>query len=244
MISRCPITAELTVIATAAAATPTAIAVADARAARLAGVGTRQQYPLYVDNFQEGAQPLPPEFAAVIEQLRDTNMRDELRIREIPAPGGIAPYAFAVAADIGNAPEGRDSEHGTGRFILMHDPEQPEAWNGSYRIVSFAQAPQDPEIASDPFLAQVTWSWLEDALEKRGAEYHSPSGTATKIISAGFGELSSTREGAQIELRASWTPTGSIGLHLAAWSDVLCALAGLSIDEGAVPMDKFARGEL
>lgn len=235
--------AEVTVAATAVATMPTVRAVSEARPARLAGVGTPREYPFEVDSFREGAQALPPEFAAVVEQLRDTDMRDELRIREIPAPGGIAPHAFAVAADVGDAPEGRDSEYGTGRFILMYDPSEPDAWNGVFRIVSFAQAPQDPEIASDPFLAQVTWSWLVDALAQRGATYHSPSGTATKIISAGFGELSDNREGAQIELRASWTPTGDLGPHLAAWSDVLCVLAGLSIEEGTVPIDRLAKGD-
>ena len=216
----------------------------DARPARLSGECTPSQYPFDVDNFQDADPGVPPEFALVIEELRETDLRDELHIREIPPPTGIAPHAFAVAADIGEAPDGRDSEYGTGRFILMYDPEEPEAWRGPFRIVSFTQAPQDPDIAGDPFLAEVTWSWLEDALAGRGANHHSPSGTATKIISAGFGELANQREGAQIELRASWTPTGSLGPHLAAWSDLLCALAGLSVKEGEVAIDRFAKGDL
>lgn len=209
----------------------TPAAVSDARPARLSGECTPPPYPPYVDNFQDAEPGVPPEFALVVAELRETDLRNELQVREIPPPGGIAPYAFAVAADIGETPDGRDSEYGTGRFILMFDPEEPEAWNGRWRVVSFTQAPQDPEIASDPFLAEVTWSWLEDALAYRGATHHSPSGTATKIISAGFGELANQREGAQIELRASWTPTGHIGPHLAAWSDLLCALAGYALRE-------------
>lgn len=111
----------------------------------------------------------------------------------------------------------------------MFDPEEPDVWGGPFRIVSFTQAPQDPEIAADPFLAAVTWSWLVDALAGRGAKYHSPSGTATKVISHGFGELQQHGEGAQIELRASWSPSDDVlGPHLAAWSDLLCALAGVS----------------
>lgn len=218
--------------------------VSDARPARLIGDCTPSPYPFDVDNFQDAEPGVPPEFALVVEELRETDLRDELQIREIPPPGGIAPYAFAVAADIGETADGRDSEHGTGRFILMYDPKEPEAWRGPYRVVSFTQAPQDAEIAKDPFLAEVTWSWLEDALAFRGATHHSPSGTATKIISAGFGELGGQREGAQIELRASWTPTGSLGPHLAAWSDLLCALAGLSVREGEASIEeRIAKGE-
>ncbi|MGO1393803.1 DUF3000 domain-containing protein [Agrococcus casei] len=185
-----------------------------------------------MDNSQDSSAEAPQRFLQAVEDLRQTDLRDELHIREIAPPNGIAPYAFAVAADIGEPPEGRDSELGTGRFIMMHDPEEPEAWGGAFRVVSFTQARQDPEIAADPFLAAVTWSWLVDALAGRGASYHSPSGTATKVISHGFGELEQHGEGAQIELRASWSPSDdALGAHLAAWSDLLCALAGVS-DEG------------
>lgn len=242
-MSLCTITVDTTVTPIATIPIAAAVIVSDARPARLNGECTPSPYPFDVDNFQDAEPGVPPEFALVVEELRETDLRDELRIREIPPPGGIAPYAFAVAADIGEAPEGRDSEHGTGRFILMYDPDEPEAWRGPFRVVSFTQAPQDADIAKDPFLAEVTWSWLEDALAQRGARHHSPSGTATKIISAGFGELADQREGAQIELRASWTPMGGMGAHLAAWSDLLCALAGLSVREGEASIDRFAKGE-
>ncbi len=155
-------------------------------------------------------------------------MRPELSITEIPAPGQLAPHAFALAADVTPARHGVDSPLGTGRFILLHDPSAPEAWGGVFRVVCFAQAPLETEIGIDPFLASVAWSWLVDALDARGASYHSASGTATKILSTGFGELEDQSDGAQIELRASWTPTDQeFGAHVEGWSELLCMLAGL-----------------
>jgi hypothetical protein len=80
----------------------------------------------------------------------------------------------------------------------------------------------------DPFLADVAWSWLVDALQARGARYDAVSGTATRILSTGFGELEVQGDGAQIELRASWSPLDSdLGPHVQGWGDLLCMLAGL-----------------
>jgi hypothetical protein len=112
--------------------------------------------------------------------------------------------------------------------VLLYDPTAMDAWGGPFRIICYAQAPLETEIGIDPLLAQVTWAWLVDALAQRGAEYTAASGTATKVLSTGFGELESQGDGAQIELRASWTPTGSdLGAHVGGWGDLLCMLAGL-----------------
>ena len=94
-------------------------------------------------------------------------MRQELSVDEIPAPTGLAPYAVAMAADVTPARHGRDSDLGTGRFVLLYDPSAPEEWGGRFRVVCFAQAPLETEIGLDPFLADVTWSWLVDALDER-----------------------------------------------------------------------------
>ena len=118
-------------------------------------------------------------------------------------------------------------EHGTGRLVLLFDPEEPTAWNGAWRIVCFAQAPLEPEIGIDPLLADVAWTWLTDALESRNAGFHSASGTATKTLSKGFGTLAAEGDGAQIELRASWSPEGAIAPHVEAWAELVCMLAGL-----------------
>lgn len=159
--------------------------------------------------------------------MRATTFRDDLVVREIAAPSGLAPDAFALAADVRPEAGAVDSPYGTGRFILLHDPDEPDAWNGAWRIVCFAQAPLEPDIGTDPLLADVAWSWLVDALAQRHAEHHSAAGTATKTLSKGFGTLAAEGDGAQVELRASWSPVGVLTPHVEAWAEFVCMLAGL-----------------
>lgn len=176
-------------------------------------------------------EPRPPAdttaFAGVAEALRALSFRADFTVREIAAPATLAPEALALAGDVRPGDDGVDSEYGTGRFILLHDADEPDAWGGAWRIVCFAQAPLEPEIGTDPLLADVAWSWLVDALESRNAGYHSASGTATKTLSKGFGTLEAEGDGAQIELRASWSPSGDIAAHVEAWAELVCMLAGL-----------------
>ena len=175
------------------------------------------------------AAPIEPAaFAAAVSAVRSATLRAELVLNEIPAPGNLAPWALALAGDVTPARHGSDSELGTGRFVLLYDPSAPDAWGGQFRVVCFAQAPLETDIGIDPFLADVAWSWLVDALDTHGANYTAASGTATKILSTGFGELASQGDGAQIELRASWTPLDhEIGSHVESWGELLCMLAGL-----------------
>lgn len=165
-------------------------------------------------------------FDAAVAELRATAFRDDIAVREIPTPQNLAPFAIALSADVRPGEDG-DSVYGTGRFILLHDPDEPDAWGGAWRIVIFAQAPLETEIGTDPLLADVTWSWLVDALDSRYAIYHSPSGTSTKTLSKGFGGLADEGDGAQIELRASWTPEGPFRPHVEAWAELVGMLAGL-----------------
>lgn len=166
-------------------------------------------------------------FADVADALRAMDFRADFTVREIAAPSSLAPDAFAIAGDVRPRAEGIDSEYGTGRLILLHDAEEPDAWGGAWRIVCFAQAPLEAEIGTDPLLADVAWSWLIDALGARGAGFHSASGTATKTLSKGFGTLADEGDGAQIELRASWSPIGELTSHVEAWAELVCMLAGL-----------------
>jgi len=171
---------------------------------------------------------MPAIFAAALESVRGATPRVELAVTEIPAPGTLAPWSFALAADVTPARHDNDSELGTGRFVLLYDPEEPEAWGGSFRVICYAQAPLETEMGVDPFMADVAWSWLVDALEARGANYTAASGTATRILSTGFGELEIQGDGAQIELRASWSPTDhDLAAHVGGWGELLCMLAGL-----------------
>lgn len=171
---------------------------------------------------------LPAEFAAALASIRRVQSREDLVFSDITAPAELAPYSVALAANIRPENHLRDSRLGTGRFMLLYDPHEPEAWNGAFRVVCFAQAPLEVEIGLDPCLAEVAWTWLIDALDSRKAAYTGASGTATKIISSGFGELAKQGDGAQIELRASWTPLNhNLTAHVEGWGELLCMLAGL-----------------
>jgi hypothetical protein len=172
--------------------------------------------------------PVPAAFAAASAAVREALSRDDLSVSEIPAPGGLAPHALALAGDVVGASGRADAELGTGRFVLLYDESAPEAWGGVFRVVCFAQAPLETDLALDPFVADVAWSWLVDSLDAGGASRHSASGTATKVLSSGYGELAAQGDGAQLELRASWTPTSTdLAPHVAAWSELICTLAGL-----------------
>lgn len=181
-------------------------------------------------------------FDAVADEVRGLTFRADLSVREITAPSGVAPFALALAGDVRPDAEGVDSSYGTGRLVILHDPDEPDAWEGAWRIVAFAQAPLEPEIGVDPLLADVAWSWLVDALDARGAAFRAVSGTATKTLSKGFGALADEGDGAQIELRASWSPRGDLAAHIDAWAELTCMLAGLPPGSEGVAVFGARRG--
>lgn len=166
-------------------------------------------------------------FDAIVASVSRASLRPELDVRAIPAPGGLAPFAHALSADVNPARHADDSDQGTGRLIILFDPSAPEGWGGQIRVICYAQAPLETEIGLDPFVADVAWSWLVDALAARGASYTAASGTATKVLSTGYGELAAQGSGAQIELRASWTPLEhDLAPHVEGWAELLCMVAG------------------
>ncbi len=178
---------------------------------------------------------VPALFGLALQSVHDAATRDELVLSEIPAPTGLAPFALALAGDVRPTRHGVDSLLGTGRFVLLHDPSAPEAWGGTFRVVCFAQAPLDAEMASDPMMTDVAWTYLRDALDARSAVYTAASGTSTKVLSTGFGELAGQSDSAQLELRASWTPDeSSVAASVEGWSELLCLLAGLPPTADAV----------
>lgn len=172
----------------------------------------------------------PAAFSNAAAQIRALSFRDEVRVREIASPERTAPRSIALAADVFGPEDGSPAEHGSGRFILLNDPASADEWGGPFRVVCFAQAPLELEIGTDPLLAGVAWSWLIDALDARGAEISGASGTASKVLSTGFGSLREQGDGAQIEIRASWTPGDDrFDAHAEAWADLLCRLAGIPV---------------
>ena len=181
----------------------------------------------------------PPAFETAVEQLKAAALRPEVVVDVMPAPQRIAPHAFALSGDV----EVNDEELATGRFILLHDPAGNDAWGGTFRCVTFARADVEPEMAADPALQTVGWSWLTDALASHGAEHSAASGSVTVVTTEGFGEMADDGSDAQIEVRASWTPASDADGHVSAWSDLLCAIAGLPpLTPGVVPLQRRRGG--
>ena len=177
------------------------------------------------------------EFTRAVSALRDARLRPEVRITEVPAPQRIAPYAVALTAEV-VASASDDEELASGRFVLLHDPSSPQPWEGEWRAVTFARAELEPEVAGDPMLGAVGWSWLIEALESRGVDYGAEAGTVTRVLSESFAGLADREPSVEMEVRASWTPHGSdLGAHLLAWSDLLCTIAGLPpLPDGVVAL--------
>lgn len=166
-------------------------------------------------------------FADVVETLKRTPVRPEVSLSEVPAPRRIAPHALAFSAEV-IAPNDPDTVLGTGRFVVLFDPSAPEAWHGTWRIVSFARADLESEIATDPMLGAVGWAWLIESLKGAGAEYTAEAGTVTRVVNESFAGLAERPSTVELEVRASWTPSNEdIASHLEAWATLLCTVAGI-----------------
>jgi hypothetical protein len=159
--------------------------------------------------------------------------RPELSFEQEPAPRRLAPHAMAISAVLSGTGPGAGAEIGGGRFVLLFDPAGQQGWDGSYRIISYVRAELEPEMASDPLINAVGWSWLTEALDTCGAGHRNISGTVTTVATQGFGAKQGEPASTGFELRASWSPEpdadGDLLLteHLAAWCAVICAAAGL-----------------
>ncbi|MEU3063118.1 DUF3000 domain-containing protein [Streptomyces subrutilus] len=180
-----------------------------------------------VDGAKESPVPLP--FRRAVDGLKKARLRSGIEIDPTKPPQRLAPYAYALEAAV---VDGED-DLADGRLILLHDPAGHDAWQGTFRLVTLVRAELEPEMAADPLLPEVCWSWLTGALDARGLTYGEASGTVTMAGSHYFGGLSERRPATQIEIRASWTPREGAGgvpdtsAHLAAWCELLCQIAGL-----------------
>jgi hypothetical protein len=167
---------------------------------------------------------------AALEAARDavTQVRDDLEIEDWPAPKRLARHAAALAATAY-----RDGqEAGSAKLMLLHDPAGQDGWTGTFRVVVQVHADVEEEMAADPMLGEVGWSWLTDALDLHAPGYGAPSGTVTRVITEGYGAKSDEPPSTAFELRASWCPAGEelddeIGGAVIAWCDLLAAAAGL-----------------
>jgi hypothetical protein len=181
--------------------------------------------------------------AAAFLAGRDAQVRSDLQFEDVPAPKRLAPYATAIAATV----QRDDADIAWGRLVLLYDPDGQQGWEGSFRLVAYIRAEVEPEIAADPLLGEVGWSWLSEALDTHVPGYAVPSGTITRVITEGFGAKRDELPLTGFELRASWSPAGpggpwgstgpgpgtsdlhtlDLSAHIAAWCDCLSAAAGL-----------------
>jgi hypothetical protein len=181
-------------------------------------------------------------FAAAVAAFtagRDAQSQRDLTFEDVPAPKRLAPYATAIAATV----QRDDADVAWGRLVLLYDPAGQQGWGGFFRLVAYVRADVEPEMAADPLLGEVGWSWLSEALDMRVPGYAVPSGTVTRVITEGFGAKRDELPLTGFELRASWSPVGPEGphgsagdsdldtldlsAHIAAWCDCLSAAAGL-----------------
>ncbi|PRX51316.1 Protein of unknown function (DUF3000) [Prauserella shujinwangii] len=188
----------------------------------------------------------PETFRDAVAALQSVRPRPELSLEEIRAPQRLAPWSYALSCETtettetaqtagtagtaGTIERARATEAvpATGRLVLLHDPEGQEAWQGVLRLVVYVRAELDRELASDPFLPAVGWSWLTDALESSGASWKALGGTVTETSSARFGDIAGPPRTDDLELRASWTPTTTdLRPHGEAFCQLLASVAGL-----------------
>jgi hypothetical protein len=190
--------------------------------------------------------------AGLDEQRR---ARPEVAFEKQPPPRKLAPYAAAIGATVHEPEAGRrsgpapgaavrhdpDAEIGWGSFVLLYDPAGQTGWDGPFRLIAYVRADLEPEIAADPLIGQVGWSWLTEALDARTTGYRQTSGTVTRVVTEGFGSKAGQPVATGFELRASWSPAAPAAAgpaaahgappdldgHLAAWCDALCTASGL-----------------
>lgn len=193
---------------------------------RRAAIGRqeRRRYSKYVPEINA-----PADFLDALESLKDHTFRPELHVTQIPPPKQIAPWAVALQTEVNEAGDlDPDLYRGNAKFVLLYDPAGQPAWDGQFRVVTYVSAPVESDVADDPMLGEVAWSWLGEALASQGAAYHNLTGTVTRIYNETFGGLALAASRTEIEIRASWSPDYSdVYHHLEAWADFTASACGL-----------------
>ncbi len=163
----------------------------------------------------------PLAFQEALRSLARARTRGDVALTETPAPSRIAPYAAAIDGHLTVS----DAE-ASGRFVLLHDPDGQDAWQGVFRVVALVKAQIDVEVGADDLWAQAAWSWLDEALGP--VPHRASGGTVTKTVNESFGELASRPSEVQVEMRVSWTPLDTdLGPHIAAWTELMASCAGV-----------------
>lgn len=174
----------------------------------------------------------PTQFREAVAAMNTAEVRPEIELGPIRPPQRLAPYSYALGAEVRRpdseiVPESSEGD-AFGRLILLHDPDGADAWDGTMRLVAYIQADLDASEAVDPLLPEVAWSWLVDALETQTDQVTALGGTVTATTSVRYGDISGPARAHQLELRASWTATSlALGAHVQAFCEVLEHAAGL-----------------
>ena len=171
-------------------------------------------------------------FALALEQVKAVIVRPEFDLEEAPAPSRLAPSSLALTLDRSD-PEAVEA---SGRFVLLHDPDGVDEWEGSFRAVVFVRAELEADLIDEQMLHDVGWSWILETLAARGCHATQLGGTVTRTAGRSFGTLADRPAEGFVEIRASWTPveaedTGEVlddlGRHVEAWVDLLAQASGL-----------------
>src|SRR5690349_19883276 len=86
----------------------------------------------------------PAQFRTAVAAMNAATVRPEIELGPIRPPQRLAPYSYALGAEVRHpdapfVPERSDGD-AFGRLILLHDPEGAEAWDGTMRLVAYIQA--------------------------------------------------------------------------------------------------------
>lgn len=171
-------------------------------------------------------------FDLAIQQVKSVSVRPEFELDEAPAPQRLAPSAVAITAEMADP----DDASASGRFVLLHDPDGVDEWEGSFRAVVFVRAALEADLVDDPMLHDVGWSWVTESLSGAGAHVTQLGGTVTRTSGRSYGTMVDRPSDGFVEIRASWTPVESeetglvvddMSVHVRAWLGLLAQAAGL-----------------
>jgi len=107
-----------------------------------------------------------PAFDDAVAAFRSAldQVSDDVTIEDVPPPKRLAPHATAIAATAH-----RDGDEvATGRLVLLFDPDGNDGWCGMFRLVAYVHADIEPEVAADPLLGEVGWTWLGASAQGTG----------------------------------------------------------------------------
>lgn len=171
-------------------------------------------------------------FVSFISPLQALEVRSEFNIVQIPAPKGIAPEALAVSIEVSHE---LPVDHGVSRLVFCRDDSNPEGWHGALRIIGYAKSAIELEMARDEYFEELPWQWLLESLRRVGAGMQQEAGTTTTVISTGHGNLAAQSQHAEVEIRASWSPSsGDARQHTLGWIETLALLSGLNPEDAIV----------